>query len=175
MELKERGADDWALERLFKENMSAARLKELGFLLSEWKGSVKPYSRTSFSVSFQPPGIGICTAKLRAAFTVHDDVKEYIPEVELELRGDAGDLPVVCESQVIDLQCMIRGQAYTVPLRMVNRSSVAIKCFLQRNQVMQKYLQVYPGVGYVQAHDTFAFSLKFKASGCGVGLTIRLI
>lgn len=162
IEARDREADDWAVERLMRENVHASRLKDVGLELSDWKGQVRPYSRTTFSLSFKPPGIGMCTAKLRAVFTGKENTKEYIPDVELTVSGDAADLPVVCESLVLDMKCMVRGQAYTQQLRMVNRSSVSVKCFLQRHPILAKYLQVYPGVGYVQAHDTFSFSLKLK-------------
>ena len=162
IDARDTDTEDWNMERLFRENVHAARLKDLGLRVSDWKGHVKPYSKTQFSVSFQPPGIGPCSARLRVVFTSKDNVKEYIPEVEFRVAGDAADLPVVCEDLVLDMQCMIRGQAYTQQLVLVNRSSVSCKCFLQRNPVISKYLEVYPRVGYVQAHDTFALSLKLK-------------
>ncbi|CAG9461944.1 unnamed protein product [Pedinophyceae sp. YPF-701] len=155
-----------------KMSRNQARLADMGLTCSVLSGSIKPYGGHAVTFTYAPEQVSDFSSLLRLRFVSPDFPKQEVPSLDLRVNGSVRPNPVSVDHEVIDYRCMVYGQAYTAQLVVRNSGNSAMKCLVVRPHELNGILEVSPAVGFVQAGETFNFTLKLRPQ---VGMVERLV
>uniref|UniRef100_UPI00398F0B5A cilia- and flagella-associated protein 74 isoform X2 n=1 Tax=Pristiophorus japonicus TaxID=55135 RepID=UPI00398F0B5A len=117
---------------------------------------IGPFTSVKLPIIFVPTIPGKVQTHIEIIFS--DPASENIP---IKVQAEAIDVPVWISNPNIDLKICMYDRLYQDSIRAHNRSTTAIQLKCEVCKELKDHLELLPKTGYVQAHSSLNFQLKF--------------
>ncbi|GIL67303.1 hypothetical protein Vafri_20688, partial [Volvox africanus] len=133
-----------------------------GFTVFPCVGTIKGYSKVTFTVTFAPVLPAPTKLVLNFSYKAPSVKRLSLPQHEVVVTGVGRDVPIYLERPVIDFQCCLMGHAYRDVLLVRNGGKTAMKVTVIPRPELEGFFEFSPDFGFVQAGDSFPIAIRFK-------------
>ncbi|GIL93003.1 hypothetical protein Vretifemale_20446 [Volvox reticuliferus] len=138
------------------------RLTHGGFTVFPCVGTLKGYSKVTFTVTFAPVLAAPAKLVLNFSYKAPSVKRLSLPQHEVVVTGVGRDVPIYLERPVIDFQCCLMGHVYRDVLLVRNGGKTAMKVTVVPRSELEGFFEFSPDFGFVQAGDSFPIAIRFK-------------
>ncbi|GLI70333.1 hypothetical protein VaNZ11_015289 [Volvox africanus] len=138
------------------------RLTHGGFTVFPCVGTIKGYSKVTFTVTFAPVLPAPTKLVLNFSYKAPSVKRLSLPQHEVVVTGVGRDVPIYLERPVIDFQCCLMGHAYRDVLLVRNGGKTAMKVTVVPRPELEGFFEFSPDFGFVQAGGSIPIAIRFK-------------
>ncbi|XP_032903781.1 cilia- and flagella-associated protein 74 [Amblyraja radiata] len=120
------------------------------------KDMIEPFSSIKLPIIFLPTVPGTAQAEFELVFAYG-----AYRNIAIKVQAEAIDVPVWISNPNIDLKICMYDRLYQDGIRVHNRDSIAHQVKFVVSEELKNHLEFLPKSGYIQAHSSLSFQLKF--------------